>query len=204
MIKVADEDPSLWQSFKRGEIDSFQAIYFHHFQPLYEYGMRLVGDRELVKDGIHDLFVKLWNSKSNLGDVRAIRSYLLVSLRTNLYNRLKRNNRVKFLGTAEQLPFEMVFSVEADFVRNETRTRQVQKLMEALNQLTPRQKEVIYLRYFEELDYEEIAAVMNITVKATYKLTARGLEGLRQILHLSDSSLLLLLLFAKSELFALL
>ena len=98
-------------------------------------------------------------------------------------------------------PFEMVFSVESEFIKKETHSSQAQQLLQALNQLTPRQKEVIFLRYFEELEYEEIAAIMDITVKATYKLTARGLEALRQILGVSGSSLFLLFSLAKMELF---
>ncbi len=163
--------------------------------------MRIVNDKELVKDAIHDLFVKLWNSKSNLGDVTAIRSYLLVSLRSTLYNRLKQNKRTVVKEINEEHQFEMVFSVESDFIKKETKSAQAQKLIDALNQLTPRQKEIIYLRYFEELDYEEIASIMNITVKATYKLSARGLEALRQILNISNSSLLALIALTRTELF---
>ena len=48
---------------------------------------------------------------------------------------------------------------------------------------------MIYLRYFEELDYAEIAVIMEVTVKAVYKLTARGLETLRQIRNISDTLL---------------
>jgi RNA polymerase sigma factor (sigma-70 family) len=95
----------------------------------------------------------------------------------------------------------MVFSVESEFIKKENQSVQTQKLIEALNQLTARQKEVIYLRYFEEMEYEEIAGIMNITVKATYKLTARGLDALRQILDVSPSSLILFLALAKADLF---
>lgn len=162
--------------------------------------MRIIGDKELVNDCIHDLFVKLWNNKSNLGTVTAIRSYLMVSLRSTIFNKIKQNSRTAVLAFNDEHPFEMVFSVESDFIAKETSSIQTQKLLDALNELTPRQKEVIYLRYFEEMDYEEIAAVMNITVKATYKLTARSMEALRQIMVITNTSLLLLLAFLKEEL----
>lgn len=199
MPEIANDDSALWRSFKEGDKDSFQAIYFQHFAHLYEYGMRLVVNRDLVKDCIHDLFVKLWNNKSNLGDVTAIRAYLLVSLRTIVYNKLQQSNRVVMTEVNDNGPFEMVFSVETEYIKEETRSAQAQQLVEALSQLTPRQKEVIYLRYFEELDYEEVANIMNITVKATYKLTARGLETLRQILNVSGSALAALIVLVKME-----
>lgn len=201
MMKIANDDPGLWQSFKEGDRDSFETIYFHHFDHLYEYGMRLAADGELVKDCIHDLFVKLWNNKSNLADVTAVRSYLLVSLRTTIYNKLQQSSRIVATEIEDTCPFEMIFSVESEFIKKETRSVQAQQLVEALNRLTPRQKEVIYLRYFEELEYEDIARIMNITVKGTYKLTARGLETLRQILNISGSSLIALLMLVKMEMF---
>jgi RNA polymerase sigma factor (sigma-70 family) len=196
---VANDDFALWQLFKSGDKESFQSIYFSHFNNLYEYGIRIVNDKELVKDSIHDLFLKLWNNRANLGDIQSIRPYLLVSLRGILYNKQEKISRVKLVEIDEQLPFEMVFSVESIFIRKETQSAQTQKLIGALNQLTPRQKEVIYLRYFEELDYEEIATIMEINVKATYKLVARGLDTLRSLLNLSNTSLLILLAFLKAK-----
>ena len=192
-------DHSLWQSFKKGDRDSFQTLYFNYFDKLYEYGMRIVSDKELVKDAIQDLFLKLWNNKSKLSDISAIRPYLLVSLRTTLYDKFQQNRRMPLTEISEDYPFEMVFSAESDFIIRETKSAQTQKLIDALNQLTPRQKEVIYLRYFEELDYDEIAAIMDITVKATYKLASRGLEALRQVMDISNSSLLILLTFLKAH-----
>ena len=198
-MRIANDDYSLWQSFKDGDKDSFEALYFNYFNNLYECGMRIVSDRELVKDCIQDLFIKLWNNKSNLTDVTAIRPYLLVSMRTTLFNKLQQNSRVKFTDINVNTGFEMVFSVESDFINKETKSAQAQKLIDAMNQLTPRQKEVIYLRYFEELEYEEIAAMMDITVKATYKLTARGLETFRQIMSISNSSLLMFMALVRVE-----
>jgi RNA polymerase sigma factor (sigma-70 family) len=196
---AANDDFALWQLFKRGDKESFQSIYFSHFNNLYEYGIRIVSDKESVKDSIHDLFLKLWNNRSNLGDIKNIRPYLLVSLRAVLYNKQEKISRVKLVELDEQLPFEMAFSVESVFISKEIQTAQTQKLIDALNQLTPRQKEVIYLRYFEELDYEEIATIMEINVKATYKLMARGLETLRNLLNLSNTSLLILLAFLRAK-----
>ena len=192
-MEMLSDDTDLWQSFKEGDKDSFKNIYFKYFHNLYEYGMRISGDKEIVKDTIHDLFVKLWNNKSNLGDVTALRAYLLVALRSTLYNNLQKISRKPVEELSENTPFEMVFSVESDYIKKESALADNQKLKEALELLTPRQKEVIYLRYFEEMEYAEIAAAMNITVKGVYKLTARALETLRQILNISGTSLLLIL-----------
>jgi len=191
----------LWNAFQQGDRDAFQQIYFNVFDSLFEYGSRLVKDEELVKDAIHDLFVKIWNNRANLSMVKAVNSYLLVALRGAIYNMLNKNKRTQLFEEAALLPFEMEFSAESKYINKETNTIQSQKLIEALNQLTPRQKEVIYLRYYEEMSYEEIAVALNITIKATYKLSARGLVTLRQILNISVPSVVLLLLMMREKVF---
>jgi RNA polymerase sigma factor (sigma-70 family) len=192
-MEILSDDSIIWQSFKEGDSDSFKTIYFKYFHNLYEYGMRICGDKEVVKDTIHDLFVKLWNNKSNLGNVTALRAYLLVALRSTLYNNLQKISRKAVVEISENTPFEIVFSVESDYIKKESAFFDNQKLKDALNLLTPRQKEVIYLRYFEEMEYSEIAEIMNITIKGVYKLTARALETLRQILNITGTSLLSIL-----------
>ncbi|MBO9633437.1 MAG: sigma-70 family RNA polymerase sigma factor [Chitinophagaceae bacterium] len=201
MVKEPTTDSALWRSFKEGDKEAFRQLYHQHFNNLYEYGCRLCMDTELVRDAIHDLFVKIWNSRPNLGDVAAVRSYLLVSLRGTIYNRLQREARIVPGADPDDHPFEMVFSVESEYIRRETISIQTRQLLDAMNQLSPRQKEVIWLRYMEELDYEEIAAIMGITVKSTYKLSARGLETLRDLMNIAPATLILLLTGAGKELF---
>ena len=68
-----------------------------------------------------------------------------------------------------------------------------QRLQAALDKLTARQREAIFLRFYEGLSYEEVAAVLKITVKATYKIMARSLTALKETLTLSLAALLFLL-----------
>ena len=70
-------------------------------------------------------------------------------------------------------------------------------MLQALNQLSPRQKEVLYLRYFEELEYNEIAGMMDISVKGVYKLNSRALETLRGILDMPNSGIISMLLLLR-------
>ena len=201
MVKEQSADIALWKSFKEGHKDAFQQLYHQHFNSLYEYGCRLSTDIELVRDAIHDLFLKIWNNRLSLGNVAAVRSYLLVSLRGVIYNQLRRGARMAMGAEEEESPFQLVFSVESEYIRKETVSLQTRQLLDAMNQLSPRQKEVIWLRYMEELDYDEVAAIMGITVKATYKLSARGLDTLRELMNITPAILILLLANAGKELF---
>lgn len=194
-------DILLWQAFKEGDRDAYAHIYQRYFKNLYEYGFRINDDKYLVQDCIHDLFVKLWNNKSTLGNVKSIKPYLLVSLRSTIYNKTKQEDKITSVDIEDDRRFEMTFLAETTFAEKENTSEQSKKLLEALNRLTPRQKEIIYLKYFEELEYEEIANIMNISVKAAYKLSARAIEAFRLLLNISRSTLVILLTLAKVELF---
>ncbi|MCD2424904.1 sigma-70 family RNA polymerase sigma factor [Niabella pedocola] len=196
------EDYNLWQSLKEGNQEALATIYFTHFKNLYEYGLRIVQDKELVKDAIQDLFIKLWTNRTGFEDISKIRPYLLIALRSGLYNKLQQKEKrpVRPLGAGEE--FDMVFSAESIYIDKESFSQQTQQLVHALNQLTAKQKEVVYLRYFEELDYEEIAKVMGSSLKSVYKLKARGLDALKQLLNISNTSLVMLFAACRAELFS--
>ena len=53
------------------------------------------------------------------------------------------------------------------------------KITELLNQLPKRQKEVIYLHYFEDMDYNQIAEIMSINYQSVLNLTQKALQKLR-------------------------
>ncbi len=176
-------DSGLWLSFKAGSRNSFKEIYEKYYDSLFEYGFRISNDTQLVEDTIQELFIKIWNNRSRLGDVTSVKPYLLVSLRGAIYNRLEKHTRMRIQELNESV-FDLVFSAESEFINRESNKIKADKIKDALNQLTSRQKEFIYLRFYEEMSFEEIAKVLNITTKASYKLNARALESLRQLIDL--------------------
>lgn len=200
MLNIAENETHLWQTFQQGDRDSFAKIYHRYFNNLFEYGARISEDRELVKDCIHDLFIKIWSNKSNLGKVENIKAYLLVSLRGTIYNKIQKNSKHRSLEIKDDQNFELSFSVENELIKREQLNADAKELLKSINQLTTRQKEFIYLRYFEDLNYDEISVIMSISTKATYKLSARSLEGLREIYTLSKPALMVLLSLVATDL----
>lgn len=198
MEEIAEE-PQWWPAMVDGDEAAFQQIYRLHFTMLYEYGMRLSANEELVKESIQQLFVKIWTNRAGLDTVKRVRPYLLVSLRGVVYNKLRDEKRRRITTLEEDYDFQLVFSPESAYIQKESSDQQLLALKQAMDQLTPRQKEIIFLRYFQEMEYNDIAEIMNISVKGAYKLTARSLESLREILDLSMIALICLLKIAASR-----
>lgn len=193
MNDLAAEPIAWWKSFLEGDKDALSALYRFYFPVLYEYGVRLHQREELVKDCIQDLFIKLWTNRHNLQAAHDPRRYLLIALRGAIYNKLKQAGNHKVVPYEQHHDFRLTFSAESAYIKKEAASLQSQQLLNALEKMSPRQKEIIYLRFYEEMEYEDISAVMGITVKAAYKLYARALEALKDILHISLPALLVLL-----------
>jgi RNA polymerase sigma factor (sigma-70 family) len=174
------EDRVLWQDFLAGEVSAFEKLMSDNFRLLFRYGSKFSKDRELVKDSIQDLFMILWEKRDNLSSDAAVKPYLMASLRRLMHRQV--SSRTWVGGEAlqdEDDYFEIEFSVEDDYIRNEatnTRTHQLQKL---LNALPRRQKEVVYLKFFQELSREQIAEVMAVSPQTVSNLLQIAIRHLK-------------------------
>jgi RNA polymerase sigma factor (sigma-70 family) len=175
--------PTVWLSFKRGDKKAYALLYESYFARLYNYGLKFTKDKLLVEDAIQDLFVKLWQHRDTLGDPASVTNYLYKSLRSILFNKLTRGDSAfQHPANLEEYHFEVVPSPEADFIHNHLADARREQLAKALAALTPRQREAIFLKFYEGLSYEEIAEIMAVNVKAVYKIMARALVTLKSSL----------------------
>ncbi|WP_257666326.1 RNA polymerase sigma factor [Parapedobacter tibetensis] len=184
-----------WSLFLSGDKTAFEYIYRMLLPPLYEYGMRKVGDEALVRDAIQDIFEQLWEGRGKLSQISRPKHYLMVALKNRLLNAQLKEGKLSPITYKEE--FALQFNLENQIIKNEEDNRRAQQIIRALDQLTPKQREVIYLRYFEELSYEEIATLTNISVKSLYKLNHRAIESLKEFLSMPKADIVLLLTFVK-------
>lgn len=193
----SDEQALLWSNFLKGNRQAFQKIYALYYKNLYEYGMRKAKDEDVVRDCIHDMFVKLWLNKNNLSQAQNSKIYLLGALRNHLSNYNTASDKIKYIDIAEAESFTLDFNAETELIKKEQIEYKAKILLQAINQLTGRQKEVLYLHYFEELSNADIAELMNITVKGVYKLQYRAISALKTILEFPKNDIIALLMVLK-------
>ena len=181
----------LWLSFLQGDKAALSDIFLRFYDDLLRYGLRLTGNDNLVKDAIQDLFLKLWKNRSNLRSLDNLKPYLFKSLRHHIIDSLGLLKPSLPIENDFEHPFEIVYSAE-DFVINEQVTEETRaKVIRALNRLKPRQREAIYLRYFEELDFETIAMIMDINVQSVRNTLHRGMNVMRDLMLLQPFMILL-------------
>jgi len=183
-----------WAAFVEGDEEVFRQVYDIFFEVLYNYGCKFTSNKELVEDAIQELFVRFWKSRDRLNEPPSLKNYLLKAFRNHMSDRLKAEGRYIADELGEQHMFTLVPSPEQVQVVGEQSAAVTERIDKALGSLSDRQREAIYLRFYEEYSYVDIAGIMGITVKATYKLMARAIDAMREHLGGSDLHILLILM----------
>ena len=181
MDNKQEQHTILWNAFKRGDWEAYTSLYHAYYRLLNNYGYKFTKDVNLIEDAIHDLFVTLWANRDNLGNPLSVKNYLYKSIRNILFRKIKTESRFFDLQEdSESIPFEV--SYDHQLILNEEEKSLQQTIKGVLHKLPARQQEIIYLRFYDGLSYEEIADIMCINVSSTYKLLYKALENLQQSL----------------------
>jgi len=177
-----------WQLAREGDTHAFEQIHRELFQALYYYALKLLEDNELADDAVQDLFIKIWVKREGIGELQKVKAYFFTALRHQVLNQL-RNLRLRQLNISRLLQPEIEFSPEEIVVHQEEADSLRARLLQLLNELPARQREAIYLHYFEGMDYQQVAAIMGVNYQSVLNLTQKAMQKLR------SANLLWLLVF---------
>lgn len=184
-------DFEIWQRFKKGDEKAFSYLFDTYHLQLFEYGCRFTPDEHLVRDSIQDLFFELARKKEKLTSTDNILFYLLKSLRQRIFANLRKAKSNQAELKEELLDeFRLNYSTEVDVVEKELRLDQ---LAEAINELPPRQKETIYLKFYKNLSNSEVAEVMQISYQSVGNNIQKAIHKLKNLLESDSDSIILFL-----------
>lgn len=170
----------LWQSFKKGSEKAFEMIYDKYFSLLYKYGMHISSNKDLVKDCIQNLFFELWKNKENVSDVTNPKSYLITSLRRKIHKEILKENKYVINEISENYNFIVNASHEHLIIVDQDSEDINKRLNRAFKTLTKRQKEAIFLKFYENMEYIDIAGIMSLkSAKYARTLIYRAIDVLK-------------------------
>lgn len=190
---------SYWELFiaeSKSTERAFSFIYNHYSQNLYDYGIKLGYPEYVCKDTLHDTFYHLYVVRKKLSAVDKKASYLFKTFRNKLIDTTRtKSNRNVNIDQIDLSDFSIKITALDTIIDEETTERLVALVDNLLNSLTPHQKEAVYLRYMQNMSYDEIASILNITNDSARKLVYRSLENLRdKMIGVNYEGLLLLVL----------
>lgn len=149
------DDKDIWEAFRSGDESSLQRIFDKYYTPLFNYGHKFSADDHLIEDALQNLFVKLWKNRDGIKDTGSVKNYLYKSFRRVLLRMLEMQQREYSFSVldgwtwpGQELGYDqtLISRERLETIRN--------NLVAALEKMTPRQREIIHLRYYEEMEYE--------------------------------------------------
>jgi RNA polymerase sigma factor (sigma-70 family) len=172
------ETVQLLAEFREGNTVAFSKLYNLHVNLLYSYGCRLTTDMELLKDCIQEVFIKIYNKRTELDTVANFKSYILISLKNKLCDESRKRVNLSDVSV-DELDVISSDNVEKDYIAFEKEQLDNAFVTRMLDQLSPRQRKAIILYYIEERKYEDICVIMDMNYQSVRNLIHRGISKLR-------------------------
>ncbi|GHS95309.1 RNA polymerase [Bacteroidia bacterium] len=168
------EDEKMWNDFRAGDNQAYAVIYRRYVKQLLAYGMRFSADRELVKDCVQNVFVHIYENRSRLKETDNVKLFLFITLKNSLFRLFEKEKEFSRIDTLEP-----VFSVDYS-TEDQLKEEKEEKVLRIFEALTPRQKEVIYYRYMEEMDFDKIGKIMQMNYQSIQNLIQRSINKARK------------------------
>lgn len=181
-LSMPNSDAALWADMKRGNENALARLYKSYVTVLQKHGRRFCKDRELVSDSIHELFSRLWTRREHIGAADNVKVYLYRSLERIILAQLLRTKREK-LQLVDDIP--SLDSFEQFTIDKELRKQQLTAVRACLSSLPKCQREVILLKFFNNLSYVEISEIMDLELASVYNLVSKAMEQLRQKMQIN-------------------
>lgn len=187
-------DSQLWRTAMDGDKQAYAYLYQTYAPILYNYSLRFTGDAAFTEDCIQELFLRLLERGSGLSDTDSIKFYLFRCIRRDIVRRLDARDQQTLPLLERDVDFRVEFAYERSWLDTHISQERSAQLLTVLNQLPARQKEAIFLRFYDGLSYEETARIMGISQLSAYKTIYKALANLqRQLPARSALSLLMTL-----------
>ena len=185
-------DGQLWTELKNGNPNVLHIFFRNYYNQLYYYGTKLVNDKNLIIDTIQDVFTDLWDDRERLSDVQHIKAYLFKIFRNRLLKASQKKISVSSLKDISENPEkELIISHEDIIIEQEIRSQISKTILTILEELTDKQKEIIYLRFYCNLSNTEISQTLSIKKQSVSNLLNRSLNTFRKRLNNRDLSLVI-------------
>ena len=177
-------ETELLQRLQQNYEEALASLMDMYYSDLYNYAARFTKDDGLIKDCIQEVFISLWQRRETADTILSPKYYFLRAIKNKVLKAVTRNNhKAASDNLPEEYDFFHEFSIEQIIIDKQVSEEKARKLRKVLSLLSKRQKEIIYLKYYQYLDHGQIAELMNISRQSVYNLLHEAIHKLRSLWH---------------------
>ena len=183
-----NSEPHIVDRIRRGDTEAFAALFRSYYEPLCYFAQRFVEDFDAAEGIVQDIFVRLWETRETMNIHTSVRSYLYTAVKNSCLNQIKHSRFSAPLEGKEEQPDATALSPDAQLESDEL----MSALEAAIKGLPPRCREIFRLAKFDNLSYQEIAEIQNVSVNTVKTQLQRALKSLAKALQYLQVLLVLL------------
>jgi len=184
------EEQVLLSELSTGQEGAFDKMYDHYVHSIYSFVIKFVKSPELAEDLTQEIFIRIWENRSQLGKVKSFRAYLFVTARNHVLNFLKKPFNSNVVLT------EIINSYVSPQGANEMISREYEQwLHNVLESMSPQMRAVFKLCREQNKSYDEVADLLQITKNTVKKHMVRSMRVIKGRLDLDLGISICLFLF---------
>ena len=176
MRSMRDELAADLKRVGAGDVHAFIRVYHATSRKLFGIVVRILGRGELADEILQEVYLRVWQ---RAGEFSAERSSPITWLATIARNRALDEGRRRQMGSIEDMPELLEFPSGEDIAGAHAVNEQLRRLKDCLGLLTPQQRELVQLVYFEGLTRDGIAERTGETPATIRTLLRKGLAQLK-------------------------
>lgn len=167
----------LWDKFLLGDKSAFSLLYKIYIKDLTKFGFKITKENDILNEALQELFVSFWLKRASLPPVKNVKTYLIISLRNLLLRKIQKSQKTNIYNIDDFLVNALSSKSE-----NESESERLSKQIQIVIEKLPfRQREILHLKYYQNLSHEEIASVMNIKYQSVANLLGRAMFKLKDV-----------------------
>jgi len=185
MKENASQQEAEWlHRIQKNDEQALALLMRQYYSDLYNYAARFTPDDALIKDCIQEVFISLWQRRQTVGIILSPKFYFLRAIKNKVLKSLDSARRkIGNQTLPEEYDFSHEFSIEKIIIAKQVSEQNAARLKSILALLSKREKEVIYLKYYQYLDNGQIADLMNISRQSVYNLLHDAIRKLKGLWH---------------------
>ncbi len=168
-----------WSKFKQGDKTAFESLYKFCIDDMYAYGLKLNSDQEMVKDCIQEVFIEIFERRNKILEPDNVKFYILKALKNSIFRKLRKERRSIRVTEWTNMQFNADYNIEDKKILAEITDGKRKLIQDALDSLSTKQREILYLRFTMGLDYREISEMVKIDHNSVRKQVYRAIKKLR-------------------------
>jgi RNA polymerase sigma factor (sigma-70 family) len=167
----------LTERLRHGDKEALFSLMSLFYNDLFRYGIKFTADKDLTKDIIGQFFLHIWDHRDAFSGADNIKNYLIVSFKRFLVCYLKKISRQ--LNIPENASSSIEYPYEEYIIAWQEKENTRSLLLRIIQSLPAREKQLVQLRFYEQLSYQEISDKTSLSMRTVYNKLHEAIKHIR-------------------------